>query len=506
MSKTTKTVHSELSISLTKSLDKKEKQDFGIFITPQTIIEKIVKEISDFASKQQLTIKTILEPACGTCEIVNYCDKYFPKITIDAVELNDKVFSAIKPLEKTFKNKVTLIHQDFLTYRGAAPSTPRGAAPSTPINGDIQEGSSAPTEKVTKRKSKKASAAEASAAEASASCGGATPRGAAPNTASCGGATPTPYDLTISNPPYFVCKKESVPEQYKPYINGRPNIFGIFILHQLSLTRAGGIAAFIIPKSFLNSLYYAKIREHIKATCTIVKLIDFGEDNDFIDTKQETFGLILFKNGVAPPHDALLGAAPLGVDGVSPWCPYSIKIGDQYIFTCDAAALKAIFEGSTTLSQIGLKVRTGNTVWNQNKELLTADPANNTVLLYDTNITKEHKIQLTTFKTEKKFQYIQKEGRNETIMVVKRGHGNSKYVLNYALIDLPANSPYLVENHLNEIYYAGSKQLAKKEVLALFNQVIKSFENKKTLEFIRLFIGNNGLSKTELETIFPIYL
>ena len=71
---------------------------------------------------------------------------------------------------------------------------------------------------------------------------------------------------------------------------------------------------------------------------------------------------------------------------------------------------------------------------------------------------------------------------------------------------MPANSPYLVENHLNEIYYAGSKKLSKKEVLALFNQVIKSFENKKTLEFIRLFIGNNGLSKTELETIFPIYL
>ena len=466
-----KTVHSELSISLTKSLDKKEKQDFGIFITPQTIIGKFVKEISDFASKQQLTIKTILEPACGSCEIVNYCDNYFPQITIDAVEFNDKVFASIKPLESTFKNKVTLIHQDFLTYRGAAPSTPEGAAP---------------TEKVTKRKSKKASA-EAYAAEAPASCGGATP-GATPG--------PTPYDLTISNPPYFVFKKESVPEKYKPYINGRPNIFGIFILHQLSLTRAGGIAAFIIPKSFLNSLYYAKIREHIKETCTIVNLIDFGEDNDFIDTKQETFGLILFKNG-----DTLKASC----GGATP-CPYSIKIGDQYIFTCDAAALKAIFEGSTTLSQIGLKVRTGNTVWNQNKELLTAESANNTVLLYDTNITKEHKIQLTTFKTEQKFQYIQKEGRNETIMVVKRGHGNSKYVLNYALIDMPANSPYLVENHLNEIYYAGSKKLAKKEVLALFNKVIKSFENKKTLEFIRLFIGNNGLSKTELETIFPIYL
>jgi hypothetical protein len=33
-----------------------------------------------------------------------------------------------------------------------------------------------------------------------------------------------------------------------------------------------------------------------------------------------------------------------------------------------------------------------------------------------------------------------------------------------------------------------------------------SFKNPKTQIFIDLFLGNNGLSKTELETIFPIYL
>ena len=32
-----------------------------------------------------------------------------------------------------------------------------------------------------------------------------------------------------------------------------------------------------------------------------------------------------------------------------------------------------------------------------------------------------------------------------------------------------------------------------------------SFNNKKTQHFIELFLGNNGLSKTELESIFPIY-
>ena len=50
------------------------------------------------------------------------------------------------------------------------------------------------------------------------------------------------------------------------------------------------------------------------------------------------------------------------------------------------------------------------------------------------------------------------------------------------------------------------KKMEKKELVNLFNKIIQSFENPKTQQFIELFLGNNGLSKTELETIFPIYL
>ena len=48
--------------------------------------------------------------------------------------------------------------------------------------------------------------------------------------------------------------------------------------------------------------------------------------------------------------------------------------------------------------------------------------------------------------------------------------------------------------------------MGKKELINLYKKIIKSFENEKTKEFIQLFFGNNGLSKTELETILPIYL
>ena len=43
------------------------------------------------------------------------------------------------------------------------------------------------------------------------------------------------------------------------------------------------------------------------------------------------------------------------------------------------------------------------------------------------------------------------------------------------------------------------------DLLELYEKIIKSFENPKTKKFIEIFLGNNSLSKTELETIFPIY-
>jgi hypothetical protein len=270
------------------------------------------------------------------------------------------------------------------------------------------------------------------------------------------------------------------------YISGRPNIFGLFIIQSISMLSENGILAFIIPKSFLNSAYYSKIRNHIKEKCEIIEIIDFEKDNKFIDTQQSTFGIIIKK---------------VHVNNTIEECNYSIKFNNNFMYTNDSIFLKSLLEGTTTLAKLGLGVRTGNIVWNQHKNELT-DDENETILIYNTNLTKEHTIELKTFKNDEKHQYIKKDGRIDPILVVNRGNGNSTYKLNYALIT--NIGPYLIENHLNEIYPI--KHIKKQDLIILFNKIIQSFENPKTQLFIDLFLGNNGLSKTELETIFPIYL
>ncbi len=410
---------SDLTLKVTKSLTKTEKKEFGIFITPSSIIDRLNSSLSQHLGANKSSIKTILEPACGTCEIVNYCDNNYSDVVIDAIEYNNKIFSAIKDL--TFKNTVNLINADFIQY--------------------------------------------------------------SPN---------KNYDLIIGNPPYFVCSISDVPEEYivvenkkkKFMYGGRPNIFILFILQSLSLLKPGGFLAFIIPKSFLNSLYYSKIRNYIKETCTIIKIDDYSDLNDFIDTEQSTFGLIIQKNTT---------------EHVAAECNYSMLINDNYIFTDNSSELKELFEGSITLEKMGLKVRTGQVVWNEHKDELT-DDEEDTILIYNSNISSDNKFVVKEFKNDEKKQYINRDGRIDPVLVVNRGNGNSAYKLNYALIE---KGPFVIENHLNEIY--SPKKMEKKKLIETYNKIINSFKNPKTKKFIELFLGNNGLSKTELESIFPIY-
>jgi hypothetical protein len=100
---------------------------------------------------------------------------------------------------------------------------------------------------------------------------------------------------------------------------------------------------------------------------------------------------------------------------------------------------------------------------------------------------------------ENKKQYIRGFERPIThgpAILVSRGYGNS-YRFNYVLVE---NLEFYGENHINVIYPVTEE--AKKNI----SQIVKSFEDARTAKFIQYFVGNGALSKTELETVLPIYL
>ena len=395
--------YSELSLSLTKKINKTDKKNNGIYFTPPKTIHRNIESLRPYIKN----FKNVLEPSCGSCEYVVSLNKLYSHLNITGIELNKTIFESIKTLEN--KN-IELHNEDYLAYN-------------------------------------------------------------IPNT----------YDLIIGNPPYYVMKKDDVDPSYYDYFDGRPNIFILFIIKSLGLLNDKGILSFVLPKSFLNCLYYDKTRKHISNNFKILQILECNED--YIETKQATIILVLQKTDDFVNNKFILDNGNYTMFGT----PENVK------------KLRSLYDGSSTLQKSGFKVSVGNVVWNQCKADLTDDESK-TLLIYSSDI-KDKKLVVHNYSNKDKKNYINKEGGNRPLLVINRGYGVGKYKFEYCLIEGGFN--YLIENHLICIRY--TKPVTDEQLRILYRKIMASFECKKTIEFIKLYFGNNAINTTELCEILPVY-
>lgn len=287
------------------------------------------------------------------------------------------------------------------------------------------------------------------------------------------------YDLIIGNPPYFITKDK----KYNEYYEGRPNIFIQFIIHSLKLLKEGGILSFILPKSFLNCIYYNKLRIYISNNYRIIEIINCS-DLKFYDTFQETI-LIIIKKEKGNNNR------------------YILKIKDiiSYNTSDNIKRLNELLCDSVSLIDLEYDVKVGNILWNECKGLLTSDNSK-TRLIYSSDI-KDGELIFKDKKNKEKKDYIDRDGSNEIILVLNRGYGRGSYKLNYSIIDIKEN--YLIENHLIIIRYKGDK-IEREELLKRYNEIKRSLGDNRTEEFIKIYMGNNAINTKELLYIIPIYL
>jgi adenine-specific DNA-methyltransferase len=400
---------SELSQSLTKKINITDKKNDGIYFTPPETVAKNIKLLEPFIKN----MKTVLEPACGSCEYILQLKDAYSNMNITGIELNETIYESIKVLNK---ENITLINDNYLSCE-----------------------------------------------------------------------ITTKYDLIIGNPPYFVMKKDVVDNSYYNYFDGRPNIFILFIIKSLKLLNDGGILSFVLPKNFSNCLYYDKTRKHIIQNYTILNIIECTDDK-YIDTKQDTIILVLQNEKPKNNNNS----------------KYNINISGYNIFGTpdNISKLTELYTDSKTLYDLGFNVSVGNIVWNQHKKDLT-DDSNKTLLIYSSDITN-NKLTIKQYTNKEKKNYINKTGTDEALLIINRGYGVGCYNFNYCIINENDNIKYLIENHLICIKY--TKSLSKKELVIKYKKIMESFNHYKTIEFIKIYFGNNAINTTELCKILPIYL
>ena len=87
------------------------------------------------------------------------------------------------------------------------------------------------------------------------------------------------------------------------------------------------------------------------------------------------------------------------------------------------------------------------------------------------------------------------------MIVINRGYGVGEYKFNYCLID--ETNEYLIENHL--ICIECNTDLPHDKLIILYKKILLSLNDKRTIEFITIYFGNNAINTTELNNILPIY-
>lgn len=291
------------------------------------------------------------------------------------------------------------------------------------------------------------------------------------------------YDLIIGNPPFYVIKKQTVNNLYYDYFTGRPNIFIIFIIKSLQLLNDNGILSFILPKNFLNCLYYDKTRKHINDNFKILNIVECCEN--FIETKQKT--IILFvKNELGNNYENkkfIMNSKGYTIFGA----PENIKL------------LNELYKGASSLKSLNFEVKVGNIVWNDCKDELTNDKTA-TRLIYSSDVSS-NSLTNKLFKNQNKKKYIKRKGFSEPVLVINRGYGVGDYNFEYCIID--GSFDYLIENHLIYIYYTENSD--SKVCISLYKKIMTSFKDARTKKFINLYFGNNAINVKELQNVLPIY-
>lgn len=288
------------------------------------------------------------------------------------------------------------------------------------------------------------------------------------------------FDIIIGNPPYFVLNKQDridYCERLNLPVNGKKNIYSLFLYKSILLLKENGYIGFIIPSSWMNGVYYNWLRSFMYQQGTVVYLENFNNHHGFIDTSYHTICFIFQKKYRKTQ-------------------PYLLKVNNNLFYSFHTKQLKKLTKNTTTIHDLGCSVITGPCVWNQNKDILSDDP-NCIPLIYTSNLVK-NTIILKSKMTNGKKQYIQSFRKIFTApsILLNRGYGNSsKFNFTLAWCDL---KEYTCENHVNMIIHTNNN-------IDILDRIYQSLKKPETKQWCNYFIGNGQLSKTEIEFYLPIF-
>lgn len=97
---------------------------------------------------------------------------------------------------------------------------------------------------------------------------------------------PEPYDIIISNPPYFKMNKEDLQiAKFENIVSGQPNIYFLFMAISAKLLGDSGEMIYITPRSFCSGMYYNKFRSWLIKNVNFSNIHLFNSRKDLFNSE-----------------------------------------------------------------------------------------------------------------------------------------------------------------------------------------------------------------------------
>jgi len=286
------------------------------------------------------------------------------------------------------------------------------------------------------------------------------------------------FDAVVGNPPYFEFKPDpAVRKRYAAAISGRVNIYALFVQLGVELLKSGGVLAFVVSTSMTNGAFFRSLRESVLSRCRVEWLRIVPDVNVFEGVQQPVMLLVLRKG----ERD----------DG-----RFVFERGEHRILAENPRDLTALYEGRTTLAELGYDVRTGTVVWNQRRAALTHEPDGAVRLIWSHDI-REGELVLDDPRPDRPPFVRGVEAKIGPAIVVNRVTGaGARARLRVAVV--PRGMRFVAENHVNVVLPPMWAKPGEVEGVA------RALAEPAAVEAARRITGNTQVSATELRDLIPV--
>lgn len=324
------------------------------------------------------------------------------------------------------------------------------------------------------------------------------------------------YDAVIGNPPYLRIMKNSKEALAMPsVVHGAPNMYFLFAAMSIFNLRQRGQLVYIIPRSWTSGEYFKAFRNYMLANSKIRQIHLFVSRNRVFSQEQVLQEAIIIKieKEIKVGKNIVISSSQANndFDSISSIVvPYnSVVAGENnYVFLptsqYEISVIKAINKYTTTLPDIGYRMRTGIVVDFRERDSLRAAPSSNTVPLFYSQHIKNGKV--LHYPSGKGYDWLSCEKKgliqpNQNYLFCKRFTAKEEKRRLQCGIYLAETFPsykYIgTQNKLNYINRLDAKPMTKDEIYGIYALLNSTLFD----QYYRILNGSTQVNSTEINHI-----